>query len=295
MITLKSGRLRVEIAEPGIHPNLTSRFDRAGFITSVVLDGQTEFCTMEPTNLIHPSTGGVGLCSEFLFPRACEEAQVGAWFPKFGIGLFRRPDGDPFCFYRQYETQAFPIRWQAEGDRAVFETAPEECLGYAVRERKTVSVEENRLSMEVALENTGSRPLALREFCHNFITLERQPIGPAYKLEIPCLADQGAEITAGTIRGDGRGFTFTDYNPKAALVSLGPECVEPSADYGWKLCHRGVPAAIEAQDSFRPDGLDLWAIDHIVSPESFCRIKLAPGARTAWTRSWTFRGARDGE
>ena len=295
MITLETGRLRVRIAEPGVHPNLTSRFDRAGFITSVVLDGQTEFCTMEPTNLVHPSTGGVGLCSEFLFPGACEEAPVGAWFPKFGIGLFRKPDGGPFCFYRRYETRSFAVRWQAERDRVVFETAPEECLGYAVLERKTIRAEENRLSMEVSLENTGSRPLELREFCHNFLTLERQPIGPAYTLEIPYLSDRGTGIAAGTIRGTGRGFTFTGYNPEAALVSLGPECVEPSADYGWTLRHLGVPAAVAARDSFRPDGLDLWAIDHIVSLESFCRIKLAPGARTAWTRSWTFRGARDGE
>lgn len=294
MITLKTDRLRVDIAEPGAHPNRTSRFDRAGFITSVVLDGQTEFCTMEPTNLVHPTTGGVGLCNEFLFPRACEEAPVGAWFPKFGIGLFRRPDGAPFCFYRQYETKPFAVRWQAEAGRAVFETAPEECLGYAVREHKTISLEENRLTMAVVLENTGSRPLDMREFCHNFITLERQPIGPAYRLEISYLADQGADIKAGTIRGAGRGFTFADYNPRAALVSLGPEQVERREEYGWTLRHLGVPACVETRDSFRPDGLDLWAIDHIISVESFFHIKLAPGASAAWTRSWIFRGARDG-
>ena len=33
MITLKSNRLRVRIAEPGEAPNQTHRFDRAGFIS----------------------------------------------------------------------------------------------------------------------------------------------------------------------------------------------------------------------------------------------------------------------
>ena len=58
MLTLQNDRLRVEIAEPGEAPNTGFRFDRAGFIADVVLDGAHSFCTSEPLNLIHPSSGG---------------------------------------------------------------------------------------------------------------------------------------------------------------------------------------------------------------------------------------------
>ena len=39
-ILLRSDRLKVEIAEPGLFPNVTTRFDRAGFVTQVTLDGR---------------------------------------------------------------------------------------------------------------------------------------------------------------------------------------------------------------------------------------------------------------
>ena len=67
-MVLNSDRLKVEIAEPGIFPADTSRFDWCGFITSINLDGAHEFCAAEPTNLVHPSTGGIGLCNEYLCP-----------------------------------------------------------------------------------------------------------------------------------------------------------------------------------------------------------------------------------
>lgn len=64
-ISLSSDRLKVEIALPGQEPNTTNRFDRAGFITQVTLDGRYKFCTREPDNLAHPCSGGIGLCSEY--------------------------------------------------------------------------------------------------------------------------------------------------------------------------------------------------------------------------------------
>ncbi|MGT2910485.1 hypothetical protein ACVR1I_02080 [Streptococcus cameli] len=53
MILLSNERLRVEIAEPGERPNDTLRFDRAGFISDVTLDGDTHFGANEPMNLRH--------------------------------------------------------------------------------------------------------------------------------------------------------------------------------------------------------------------------------------------------
>ena len=67
MFTLESSRLRLEIAEPGERPNTGFRFDRAGFIADVILDGGMHFGAAEPRNLIHPCSGGRGFCSEYRF------------------------------------------------------------------------------------------------------------------------------------------------------------------------------------------------------------------------------------
>ena len=81
MITLKSNRLRVRIAEPGEAPNQTHRFDRAGFISEIRLDDRISFCASEPENLSHPCTGGRGLCrsiAEALHDSVAEVILVGS-------------------------------------------------------------------------------------------------------------------------------------------------------------------------------------------------------------------------
>ena len=109
MLKISSARLEIKIPLPGESPNDTCRFDRSGFISSIVLDGKHSFCATEPTNLAHPSSGGVGLCNEFKFDIACDEANIGEMFPKFGIGLFVKPDEKPFCFFQKYATKPFSI------------------------------------------------------------------------------------------------------------------------------------------------------------------------------------------
>ena len=84
MITIESNRLSVTIAEPNQECN-TCRFDRAGFITQVTLDGEYEFCTKE-----YGGTNGMGLCSEIKFDPLSVSAPVGGKFLKPGVGITRR-------------------------------------------------------------------------------------------------------------------------------------------------------------------------------------------------------------
>ena len=289
---LQNERLAITVAEPHVFPDTTSRFDHAGFITSVLLDNKYEFCTSEPTNLVHPSTGGVGLCNEYLFPKACDEVSPGELFPKFGIGLFTKPDDDPFCFFRKYETDYFPVTWeQPDGGTLIFRTEPVECNGYAVSQVKTLTISHNRLTMANRLKNEGKKPLVIKEFCHNFMTLERKPLGASYTIEMPALHDRGSETVVGTVCGNGHGYTYTDYNPKAALVNIAPEEIDNVSEFEWFLRHKESKASVKAKVSFKPEGIDIWSIDHIISVETFFLITLEPGETTEWARQWSFCNA----
>ena len=129
MIVLKSDRLLVEIDEPGEGRNNTVRFDRAGYITRVQLDGQHEFCTVEPDNLSHPCSGGAGLCSE-IKNTLWAETPVGGKSPKFGIGLLTKPDEGHYLFYGKYETEHFPMYIESDGRTAVFTNLTQDHLDY---------------------------------------------------------------------------------------------------------------------------------------------------------------------
>lgn len=292
MITLKSNCLRVEIAQPGEHPNDGVRFDRAGFITEVVLNNERTFCANEPKNLSHPSTGGRGLCCELMLDLS-GEARVGDKYPKFGVGLIAKETEEPYLFFGKYQIDHFPVEYTATETTAEFHTAAIPCMGYALKQWKKISVEDNCLTVEYSVENVGEKTLVMEEYCHNFLSIDGMAISPDYVLDIPGLADQGTEPKKyrGTghelnLIGNGHGFTFAKAEP---TVFEYPAQVEgQTAPFAWKLSHKGAKACVEGEESFVPVRVNVWGTDHLISPEFIQRIELAPGEKTTWTRKLTF-------
>jgi hypothetical protein len=288
---LSSDRLEVEIALPGQEPNTTHRFDRAGFITQVTLDGRYKFCTREPDNLEHPCSGGVGLCSEYQADAPAKEAQIGARFIKPGIGLFTKTEARDYIFHKRYQAELFPIVWEQQPGTITFVTEPIPCQGYALKLTKQIKIDGPILKMTMNVSNVGTREIDLVEYCHNFVTIDRLPIGPAYRLELHKIAVQDGRLSPevnGTFTGSGSGFSFTGYNPLAAMAYVQSEDILPDRPFYWELSHANSPARIRETESFMPDEVAVWSIDHIISPEVFHHIALKPGASDTWSRSWSF-------
>lgn len=292
MITLKSNCLRVEIAEAGEHPNDGVRFDRAGFITEVVLNNERQFCANEPKNLVHPSTGGRGLCCEMMLDLS-GEAKVGEQYPKFGVGLIRKETDEPYVFFGKYQIEHFPVECTVTDSAAEFRTAAIHCMGYAIHQWKKISVQDNCLTVEYTLENVGDKTVVLEEYCHNFLSIDGMAISPDYVLDIPGLKDQGHEPKKYrgnghelNLIGNGCGFTFARAEP--AVFEYAAEVAAQAAPFTWKLSHKGAKAYVEGEESYVPVRVNVWGTDHLISPEFIQRIELAPGEAAAWTRKLTF-------
>lgn len=288
-IVIGSDRLQVEIAEPGVSPNTTTRFDRAGFVTQVTLDGKHKFCSREPDNLSHPCSGGYGLCSEFRFNEPVSEALMGGQFPKFGVGLLTKTLEGRYVFHHKYPCEPFAISFEATASSAVFDTAPRECLGYALHNTKRLEVAGNELIMTMTVENVGARPIAFGEYCHNFVTIDYLPLGPDYYLSMPVASQDGKAAQSGVaLMGKGHGVGFCGYSNAASMFIIDDSEVISAAPFSWKLTHRGTAASISETVSVLPARIMVWAIDHIISPEIICNLEAAPGESVTWARRWTF-------
>lgn len=107
--TLSNGILTAEIADTGSYRG--TRFDWTGFITQVTLNrGGHTFCV--PESLVPgQGTGGIGLCNEFGISRAIgyDEAAVGEWFPKPGVGLLQKVSAAPYSFAADYPLIPFQV------------------------------------------------------------------------------------------------------------------------------------------------------------------------------------------
>lgn len=297
MLYLTSDRLRVEIALPGERPNSGFRFDRTGFISDVTLDGSMHFCAAEPRNMSNPSALGRGLCDEIRFDTV-PETEDGALFPKFGIGLFKKPAGaEKYVFFHKYDVaEEYPVHYETEGSSKItFATEPIECNGYAIRTKKTISVEDNKLTMTLNIENTGSKSITMNEFCHNFLSIDGMALGSDYTLEFPQLKNDIPPVRQpnrdggmSCFRGYGKGLQICEYNPTGSLVAFTADKIGDTVPFTWKLTHLGAKAYVEVEESVKPSWIVIWACDHMICPEVIHEFTLNPGESEEWTRSWTF-------
>lgn len=314
-VVIRSNRLTAEIAAPGTVYSRT-RFDWTGFIIQVTLDGEHTFCGPEDENPA-VGTGGIGICNEFGIEKAVgyNDALPGQEFPKLGIGLLTRPDNEPYNFFRPYEiARLFPIHVEAAPQQVRFTVDPLDCRGYAVRETKTIQVDENCLQIEYLLKNTGSQPIATHEYCHNFIAIDRQPLGPEYSLRFPYpvnfeeihetyrgfLPPLLRRITPGFIlkslvkrqlnqdvlqvNGQQIRWKFTPQKPFYSRPLGFTQTSQPQ----WEIIHEPSGVGVREYDSFAPERIAIWGTGRVVSAEIFNSINLSPGQSQSWTRRYEF-------
>ena len=286
---LRSDRLCVEISPPG-EAYRGTRFDWTGFITQVTLDGSHTFCVPESYQPGH-GTGGIGLCNEFGIDRPVgyAEARPGELFPKLGIGLLRRPDEGPYDFLKSYEiARLFPMHQERGPDWARILVEPVDCRGYAVRLDKAIRVGANWLEITCVLENVGQKPVETHEYVHNFIGIDRQPLGPNYSLRFPypVQIDEGAATGLEPVefRGEEVSFNATPrqdlyFRPRQYTLSNQPQ---------WEIQLKSTGTGVREFDDFLPMRVGVWGAAHVLSPEIFVGIALSPGTTQTWKRRFEF-------
>lgn len=294
MRALKNDRLYVEICEPGEMPNYTSRFDRAGFISEVILDGDIRFCASEPRNLEHPSSGGRGLCSELLFDVSPSVA-VGENFPKFGIGLLKKENNDPYLFYKRYQEIPFPVHLEKCDTKVVFTTEAIPCAGYALQQIKSVEISENTIKIKQTVTNVGEKEISMQEYNHNMISIDGMAIGSDYKIKMENIFPLETGILPEAVDGYAQNFEFVDgefrirkYSQKASVFMLPTENIIKGDSFRWTMANSGVHAKVEVEDGFTPAVVAFWTVDHVLSVETMHDISVKPGESESWERSWTF-------
>lgn len=316
-IILRSNRLVVQIAPPGSVYRGT-RFDWTGFITQVTLDGVHTFCTSESLQTDR-STGGIGLCNEFgnEKPVGYADAKPGEAFPKLGIGLLQRPKAEQYSFMRKYNIiQAFPVSYNATPDMLSIQVDPIDCRGYAVRLKKTVMVKDNWLQIYYELENTGNKTIDTHEYCHNFISIDRQILSPDYHLQLPypiemekitasyrsmlpgivrkivpvVLIDKLIDsilkrgLRAVVIEGNDLSFRY----PPETWFYLRTSGFSQSQGPQWEIKLHSSGIGLREYDDFTPARVAVWGDKHVISAEVFIDILLKRGEVRTWQRRYEF-------
>lgn len=285
-LTLASDQLRLVLEPPG-EGYRGSRFDWTTQVRRISFLGHEVLTQELPPEQGEVAGQGVGLAGEFgiATPLGFEDCAVDDWFPKVGVGLLRRPDEEPYHFFRSYEVRPARFSVRPEGPSAVTLTADQSVhRGWGWFLKRHWAVRANRVTLTTTLANTGTLPLGTEEYNHNFLSS-----GPRdaiqWKLSWPAdiAHDQRDEWVdpEGILGWEGNSLAWAKTPSEVFFFSARAPLSS------WTL-HRGDLSVTEEVD-FASTHFNLWGRAHVISPELYHGLGVAPGTTHAWTRTWAFQ------
>ena len=283
-IKIGQGDLTAWVARPGKRYNRT-RFDWTGFIPQVALKGKT-FCTPEGAPWHENDTGGEGLCNEF---KASDEDMgfddQDRLFLKPGVGLLERADNAPYHFGTDYRlVEPFPCTMRTGADYVDFHLGAIPLKGLAYTMDKHVGIIGDMLVITTTVTNMGQRAINLREYNHNFLSMDGQGAHPGVSLTLQKNYRDGLNRPGLVKHPDS--ISFTPELANAFMIYC--DEVTPHSPMRWELKDDKAKMSIQEWGDFDIAGFAVWGGPHVVSPEIFVDFTLNPGQSRGWTRLWRF-------
>ena len=284
MMTLHNTRLRIEVVEPGT-AYIRTRFDWTGTCRQIALDGRVTYCSQEAIGE-KKGTEGLGLCNEFGLhtPIGYDDANVGDYFPKIGVGFLEKINNASYDFFRDYPFEPAVTEHEQMSDDTVTFTQIANRDDWGWKLQKTLRVTGNRLTIAYDLSNTGKRPLKTEEYCHNFFAINSQAVGPDYQVQLPF--QPKLDPVKGPIAVHGNTIMLARI-PETFFWAAQTDC-STLPDVVWKLVHAPSGHGMEVIEHFPLHAFQIWGMSHVISPELFIEIAVQPGGTQTWKRTYTF-------
>ncbi|MGA9269595.1 MAG: hypothetical protein WBV45_03155 [Lutimonas sp.] len=265
-----------------------SRFDWTGKIRSVTFRN-LPVSGRERPDARDEDLFGQGFYNEFGIDTALgfEEAEMGGWFHKIGIGLLKKNNPE-YLFHKEYEIRPAQFGWHGDTERIVLTCTSEANNGYSYVLEKEISLKASGFTIQYRLQNVGDKKIRTQEYIHNFMAIDEELISSDYELRFPF--EIKPEAFGETVNPEGRvkigskSVSFSDTpNEQFFLSNLsGGDKVKAS----WELIHSPSQVGIRETGSFQTGKINLWGWRHVISPELFVQVDVDQGQSAEWSRNY---------
>ena len=284
-----------------------SRFDWSGVVSALEYKGHSYFgqwfdrfdpkvVDVDFSNgiAVGANTAATGPVEEFSTNGKAlgyDEAKAGGTFIKIGIGVLRKPEEPNYDHFRHYEI-VDPGKWTIarSADRIVFEQTLSDGAGYAYVYRKTVRLASRQPEMvlEHSLRNTGTRAIETSVYDHNFLTIDKQPLGPDYVVTFP-FDPRAARPLGETAEVRGRQVVYLRrlVNDERAFTTL-EGFGDTARDYDIRVENRKAGAGVRITGDRPLARLVYWSIRSVLSPEPYINLRIEPGREERWRIAYNF-------
>jgi hypothetical protein len=285
--TLKNKDFEIQIDFPQENYNF-SRFDWTGKIVGMKFKN-VQFASIEDPNCKNKNHFGKGFYNEFGIDTALgfDDAKIGGWFHKIGVGLLKKEDSQ-YAFNKPYKIKPAEFQINTNSNSILITCTSALVNGYAYILSKEIEIHNTSFTIKYHLKNTGEKIIRTDEYTHNFTHISNDFIGENYSLHFPF--DLKPELFEETVNSE-------------AAVSLGKSTINfissPNEQFffsnltggeevaaSWELIHREANIGIRENTDFQTKKVNLWGWRHVICPELFFEINIAPEESTRWTRNY---------
>ena len=267
------------------------RFDQTGKILSLQYKG-IQITGVEKPGVPEGKHGGRGLFNEFGIdsPLGFAESELGEWCHKIGVGLLQK-DSAKYHFLNEYKTKPYNFTSSyTDGSLSIKCIAPLE-NGYGYELTKEIILLPSGFEIRYELKNTGQKTIETNEYCHNFLAINQNAIGADYAIRFPFnikrLPDaENVNPEQKIVLGQDE-ITFTDTLSKEFFFEdlSGEEVVFAH----WELRDLKNRISISETGNYETKRVNLWGNAHVICPELFIYINVAPGTTYRWRRTYSLQ------
>ena len=284
---LKNKNLEIHIDFP-LEKYKGSRFDWTGKIVKVQFQN-TELSGVESPDCENEHYLGKGFYNEFGIDYALgfDEAPIGGWFHKIGVGLLKKEDS-PYHISKAYAVKPAAFKITSKVNTLLIHCTSEIINGYGYILKKEVELKDGTFTIAYDLKNTGEKPIITDEYVHNFTAITNEHIGNDYILKFPFqLKPALFEETVNPEQKVAIGETDIKFKAGPSVPFFfsnlsGDEMVAAH----WELIHLQSKIGISETGRFKTNKVNVWGAQHVICPELFFKIALKPGESTAWSRHY---------
>jgi hypothetical protein len=311
-VEITNGPIRAKIYLPDPQKGYYrgTRFDWSGVINSLAYEGHDYYgpwYTKTDPNVIDFVFDGAdivaGPCSAIMGPveefsskekaLGYDEAKAGGTFIKIGVGVLRRPDEGNYNPYRLYDI-IDPGKWiiRPEKDSVEFiHELKDPDSGYGYTYAKTIRLVKGKPEMVLrhSLRNTGRRRIDTSVYDHNFLVLDKQPIGPDFTITVPfeIKTERPPDKRLAEVRGKRFVFLKTLEGQETVAASFSGFS-SSAADYNITIENSKVEAGMKITGDRPLSEEHLWSIRSVLAMEPYIHMVVEPGKQFTWTYTYSY-------
>ena len=284
-----------------------TRFDWSGVISSLEYAGHNyygpwftkqdpavrDFIYKDADIVVSAESGSMGPADEFQMPLGYEAAPIGGTFIKIGVGVLRKADNSPYSAFKKYEiVDSGEWSYKKGADFVEFtQVLKDNESGYAYVYGKTVRLTAGKPEMVIShsLLNTGRLSINSNLYNHNFLVLDRLPVGTGDAIRLPfeIKSSHPPNKDLAEVRGDR--IVYLKTLQDRDTVAMPVEGFGAGArDYDIRVENPTAAAGMRITGDRPLTQLSLWSIRSVLAIEPFISIAVEPGKSMTWNYTYTY-------